>query len=635
MPAKAAGAWKASTFRAYAATLVDVMGWRVALALALMLCQSVTQGAQLLLLVPLMQLVGLDVHQGSVGWLAEFASSAFAALGVRPTLVTVLGAFMLFTSGLAFLTRLQMTSNFKLQQDFVAFLRQRLYRAIANTDWLTFSRSRSSDFTHALTTELDRVGNATSFLLRLLADGALVGIYVLFALRVSPVMTALVLVCGAGLLLLLKRKTRAARFTGEEISLATNGLYAAAIEHLGSMKTTKSYGVEERNADIFSNLASRVAQMQLNAVRNQAGTAFWFGVGSVAMLSVILFVSFEVFGISTAGLLLLLFLFYRIIPLFNDGQRSYQQLLNALPAFAGVMGMQARCEAATEPRAGRKEEIKLQRGIRLEAVSFAYEGEDGAPAISELGLTIRAGETTAIVGPSGAGKSTVADLVTGLVVPDRGRVLVDGTPLRAGMMRSWQGQIGYVAQDTFLFHDTVRANLLWARPDADDEEIRAALRSAAAEEFVCELPDGMDTILGDRGVRLSGGERQRLALARALLRQPQLLILDEATSALDSENEKRIQKSIEQLHGRMTILTITHRISTIRNADVIHVLERGRLVETGDWDALIAREDGRFRTMYAAQTGSTEQTLASSGQPDPDKLLLTRTFPRRFNKGAG
>ncbi|MDP9439524.1 MAG: ATP-binding cassette domain-containing protein, partial [Actinomycetota bacterium] len=252
-----------------------------------------------------------------------------------------------------------------------------------------------------------------------------------------------------------------------------------------------------------------------------------------------------------------------------------------------------------------------------------------------LDLAIRAGETTAIVGPSGAGKSTVADVVRGLVVPVRGRVLVDGTPLRAGMMRSWRGQIGYVAQDTFLFHDTVRANLLWARPDADDEEIRAALRSAAAEEFVRELPDGMDTILGDRGVRLSGGERQRLALARALLRQPQLLILDEATNALDSENEKRIQKSIEQLHGRMTILTITHRISTIRNADVIHVLERGRLVETGDWDALLAKEDGRFRAMYAAQTGSTEQTLASSGQPDPDKLLLTRTFPRRFNKGAG
>ncbi len=146
-----------------------------------------------MLLVPLMQLIGLDVREGSVGWLAEFALSAFAAIGVQPAFVTVLGAFMLFTSGLALLTRLQMTFNFKLQQDLVALLRQRLYRAIANTDWLTFSRSRSSDFTHALTTELDRVGNATFFLLRLLTGAALAGIYVLFALRVSPMMTALVL----------------------------------------------------------------------------------------------------------------------------------------------------------------------------------------------------------------------------------------------------------------------------------------------------------------------------------------------------------------------------------------------------------------------------------------------------------
>lgn len=425
-------------------------------------------------------------------------------------------------------------------------------------------------------------------------------------------MTAMVFVSGAGLLLLLKKKTQVAHFTGEDISLATNGLYAAAIEHLGGMKTTKSYGVEERNADIFSNLTGRVAQMQLNAVRNQAGTSFWFGVGSVAILSVILFVSIEILSISTAGLLLLLLLFYRLIPLFNNVLRGYQQFLNALPAFAGVMEMQAHCEAAAEPEAGHAKKVELRRGIRFEGVSFAYGGEGGDPTITELDLTIRAGETTAIVGPSGAGKSTMADLIMGLIVPDRGRLLVDEMPLRAELVQSWRGQIGYVAQDTFLFHDTIRTNLLWACPDAGDEEIRAALRSAAAEEFVSELPDGLDTILGDRGVRLSGGERQRLALARALLRRPSLLILDEATSALDSENENRIQKAIEQLHGRMTILIITHRISTIRDADVIHVLQRGRLIETGDWNALVSKEDGRFRAMYAAQTVSTEQAVASS-----------------------
>jgi ATP-binding cassette subfamily C protein len=179
--------------------------------------------------------------------------------------------------------------------------------------------------------------------------------------------------------------------------------------------------------------------------------------------------------------------------------------------------------------------------------------------------------------------------------------VVDGKPLSPERLKSWREQIGYVTQDTFLFNDSVRANLLWARPEASEEEIWRTLKLAAAAGFVSELPDGLETILGDRGVRLSGGERQRLALARALLREPSLLILDEATSALDSENERRIQKAIEGLHGRMTILIITHRLSTIRGADIIHMLERGRLVESGSWKVLMSNEDGRFRALAMVQ----------------------------------
>jgi ATP-binding cassette subfamily C protein len=189
----------------------------------------------------------------------------------------------------------------------------------------------------------------------------------------------------------------------------------------------------------------------------------------------------------------------------------------------------------------------------------------------------------------------------GLLVPDTGRVLVDDVPVGAERVRSWRTSIGYVAQETFLFHDTVRANLLWARPEADDKEIWWTLRLAAAEGFVSGLPEGLETVLGDRGVRLSGGERQRIALARALLREPSLLILDEATSALDSENERRIQNAIDALRGQMTILIITHRLSTVHGADVIHVLEQGRLVETGDWETLTRKGDGRFNALATAQ----------------------------------
>jgi ATP-binding cassette, subfamily C, bacterial len=237
----------------------------------------------------------------------------------------------------------------------------------------------------------------------------------------------------------------------------------------------------------------------------------------------------------------------------------------------------------------------------LERVSFAYGAGEKAPAVRDLDLTIEAGKTTAIVGPSGAGKSTIADLVMGLLMPTRGRVLVDEMQLGSELMRSWREQIGYVAQDTFLFNDTVRSNLLWACPKAGEEGIWQALELAAAAGFVSELPDGLETVLGDRGVRLSGGERQRLALTRALLREPSLLILDEATSALDSENERRIQNAIDGLHGSVTILVITHRLSTIRRADVIHVLEGGRLIESGSWEALMGNGNGRFSALAGAQ----------------------------------
>ena len=431
---------------------------------------------------------------------------------------------------------------------------------------------------------------------------AIVGIaYLSFALTLSAPMTGMVVASGGGLMLLLKRRTQVARAAGEGLSQAMSSLHAAVTEHIAGMKTAKSYGAEDRHVGIFAGLTERVQSMYVRTVRNQAEVKYWFDIGSVLLLSLILYVSVRILAVPTAQVLLVLFLFARIMPRCSDLQQSYQSFVNLLPAFASVMAVQARCEAAAEPRVQAKERLELRHSVRLERVSFRYEENGRAPALRNLELSIGARETTAIVGPSGAGKSTVADLVMGLIVPDRGRLLVDGLPLSPARMGAWREQIGYVAQDTFLFHDTVRGNLLWARPEATTEEMHQALRLAAAGGFVSRLPEGLDTVLGDRGVLLSGGERQRLALARALLRRPSLLILDEATNSLDSENENRVQRAIEELRGDMTILVITHRLSTVRRADVIHVLEQGSLVESGTWDDLFARENGRFRALCMAQ----------------------------------
>lgn len=606
-----------SSGRRYLATLVGVMSWRMALALALMVGLSLTEGIGLLMLVPLLQLAGLDVQRGSLGGIVGFFSSVFTTVGVRPTLIAVLGLYVLIISTHALLYRWQIIFNFTLHHEFVASLRKRLYRAIADTNWLFFSRSRSSDFMHVLTIEVERVGEATDQLLHLLAAAMVAIPYIAFALRLSAVATGLVFACGGGMMVLLRRKTLVAQSAGEGLSKAMSSLYAAVTEHLGGMKTAKSYGAEDRHADLFARLTEGVRHTSIRAVRNYAEVNLWLNVGSVLVLSLIVYISIEILAIHAAEVLLLLFLFARIMPRFSSMQQTYQSFVGLLPAFTTVMKMQAGCDAAAEPRAWREEQVNLRHGIQFEQVFFSYQDEGKAPVIRDLDLIIKARQTTAIVGPSGAGKSTIADLVTGLLVPDQGRVLVDGMTLSPQRMRAWRNQIGYVSQDTFLFHDTVRANLLWARADASDEEINQALRTAAAAEFVSRLHKGLDTILGDRGVLVSGGERQRLALARALLRRPSLLILDEAMSNVDSENERQIQSAVERLHGKMTILVITHRLSTIRDADVIHVLEQGRLVECGTWDALVAKEEGRFRAMCVAQgiDGTRGLELVHSSNP--------------------
>ena len=575
------------------------MGWRLSLAVGLMILLGLTEGVSLLMLVPLLHLVGLKVDQGSIAGIAGSVSSFFSFIGVKPSLISVLVAYILIVILHSLLQRWETAVSLTLQHEFVIRLRERLYRAIANSNWLFFSRHRASDFTHALTHEMERIGAATYYVLHLFATSIIACVYILLALKLSALMTGLVFLCGCGLMFLLRGKTKVAHDTGEGLSDAMNRLYNAVSEHLGGMKIAKSYGAEERHVRLFGKLAEQVRSMYTDAVRNQAEVNYRFNIGSVLILSIILYVSLQVLSIPTAGVLLLLFLFVRVMPKLSSIHQNFQSLINLMPSFSRVMDLMSHCEEAAEPTEQGPVEIEFKHEIGFERVSFSYDGE--VPVIHDLDLTIKAGQTTAIVGPSGAGKSTLADLVMGLISSTKGRILVDHQALDPENMRAWRGRMGYVPQEPFLFHDTLKANLLWAKADATEVEIQEALRLSAAEEFVSAFPKGLETVLGDRGVLVSGGERQRLALARALLRKPSLLILDEATSSLDSENEKRIQNAIEELHGKMTILIISHRLSTIRGADMIYVIEEGNLIESGTWGSLVGKEGTRFRALCQAQ----------------------------------
>jgi subfamily B ATP-binding cassette protein MsbA len=249
-------------------------------------------------------------------------------------------------------------------------------------------------------------------------------------------------------------------------------------------------------------------------------------------------------------------------------------------------------------RPGAKPFSGFAREIAFEDVSFAY--RDGEMVLRGVSLRVPQGTVLALVGPSGAGKSTVVDLLGRFFEVTEGRIAIDGVDIRDLRIADLRARLGIVSQETMLFHDTVRANIAYACPDASDEEIERAARAAHAHEFVSRLPRGYQTVVGERGVELSGGQRQRIAIARAILRDPPILVLDEATSALDTESERLVQSAIERLLEGRTVFVIAHRLSTVQRADRIIVMDGGQIIEEGDHAELLAR-GGMYRRLYELQ----------------------------------
>ncbi|MCY4131149.1 MAG: lipid A export permease/ATP-binding protein MsbA [Nitrospira sp.] len=248
---------------------------------------------------------------------------------------------------------------------------------------------------------------------------------------------------------------------------------------------------------------------------------------------------------------------------------------------------------------GRAELPAISRSLEFQNVSFSYEGSD-EPEIEHVHLTVEFGEVVALVGKSGSGKSTLMSLVPRFHDPSEGRILIDGRDIRDVTLTSLRAQIAIVSQETVLFDETVRANVAYGRPEASEEDIIRAARAGHAWEFIEELPDGLDTLIGENGVNLSGGQRQRLAIARAMLRNPPVLILDEATSALDTESERNVQAALAELMKNRTTLVIAHRLSTVQHADRIIVLDEGRIVEEGLHHELL-RRNGMYTRLYQTQ----------------------------------
>ncbi len=568
--------------RLYLAKLHRYAGIRLYVNLVGMIAFGFMDAVGIYLLVPLLGVIGLiDSDLGRI----PLASGLLDALKETPagySLPIALAAYVAIIACQSLLQRGQQIQSVRIQQGFIRHLRLGIYEQLMSSKWIFFVRRRKSDIHHLLTSELARVSQGTYLTLQLASSFIFTLIQLALAFWLSPELTVAVLVSGAALALLMRRKVRDAKGIGQQTTELSQSYYAGINDHFGGIKDIKSNRLEASYLAWFRELTGRMEANFIAFARLQGTTQWLYKSAAAALIALFVYLSFEVFHVSANQLIIVVLLFARLWPRFTSIQNGAEQIFAAMPAFRSLMQLEADCKAAQEPATDERREqnntIAVTQAIECLGVYFRYDPTRPEYALRSVSVRIPAGSMTAVIGKSGAGKSTLVDMLMGLLEPERGVVALDGVPVTPDKRLQLRHAISYVSQNPFLFHASIRDNLMIVRPDADEDEMWEALRFSASEKFVASLPEGLDTIVGDRGENLSGGERQRIVLARAMLRRPSILVLDEATSALDAENEAVIGQALETLRGKVTIIVIAHRLTTIRRADQVIVMEKGKVV---------------------------------------------------------
>ncbi|MFT4412553.1 ABC transporter ATP-binding protein [Fredinandcohnia humi] len=581
--------------------LSSFAGKKLYLNLLAMMFISLLDGVAVVMLIPLISSSGImDINPENMP--VPFVFELLSRISDTFSFSYILGIFVIVGILQNLIQRYLTIQNAKIQHGFFRCLRIETYRGLLYSNWDFFLKRRKSDIINSLTSEIAQASAGTNTFLQFITALIFTVIQVIIAFILSPKITLFVLLSGGFLAIFSYKFIKKSRSLGKLNWKFGQNYLAGITDSFNGIKEIKSNSIEESRINWYSSLTKQLHDEQINYSKLKSLSQFYYKVASIILIAVFISLSITFFQAEVAQLMLIIVIFSRLWPRITGIQAGLEQMASVTPALKAVIALQKDCMEAKEVMENSMiRPMKIVKGIECKNVFFRYDKGDSNYALKDVNVIIPSNQLTAVVGRSGAGKSTLIDLLMGLNQHEKGQVLLDGKPLSSSNLMSLRQSISYVPQDPFLFNESIRENLLIINKNASEEELWEALEFSSAAEFVRKLPQGIDTLIGDRGIRLSGGERQRIVLARAILRNPSILVLDEATSALDTENESKIQEAIERLKGKMTIIVIAHRLSTIRNADQVIVLDQGEVIQQGGFNQLARDKRGMFSHLLGKQ----------------------------------
>ncbi len=581
------GAQLGTTLRRFLHDFASFAGRRIIIAVILVGSGAILEALSLAIIVPLLSVaIGSDVASGRMGRAVTVAFSLFGVEHPAGRLALLLGVFGLLIIVRALILSLRDGRVAELQVGFVEAQRLRIAEYLVAARWDQIARLRHARITHLMSGEIQRIGDMAQLLLRSAVLSTMLVAQFALVLFLAPVFASLALgflLIGA---LAFFPFVRRAHALGGLMTNANLSLLDSTAQFLGGLKLAISQNLQSRFISEFRQSLHELTLRQVDYGRQQSHVRNALTILSALAAALLVFVGFSAFHLATATLIALVVIISRMIIPLGQIQQDVQQFVHYLPSYEKAKQFEQEFTEIPRPQHEETAGLPLPEGnITFDRITYRYTSEGGdsrtVRGIQDVSLTIRPGEVIGVTGPSGAGKTTFADLLVGLCPPQQGQIAIAGVLLKDAILPGWRDRISYVSQDPFLFHDTVRRNLVWANPDVSEKEIWDALTLMGADRLVRGMALGLDTVVGERGSLVSGGERQRIALARGILRKPRLLVLDEATSAIDVASERAILQSLREISNRPIIVIIAHRAESLALCDYVLRFEAGRCVNEG------------------------------------------------------